>query len=108
MVILERTKDHQLTFLKLIFDSQDGKSILRLVHLGDTMHKTELTGEISGIKKWFSMISTRYDGKAYNICVVLRENGVTDFYYDFNWVSSESENLIEDIDFDFNYIYLRG
>lgn len=86
MLILERTEDHQLKFLELIFESQEGKSYLRLVSLGDTMHETELQENYSPIRKWFSMISTRFDGKPYNICVALRENGITDFYYDFNLV----------------------
>ena len=37
----------------------------------------------SKIKKWFSLININEKGKPYNMCVVLRENGETDFYYNF-------------------------
>ena len=41
------------------------------------------------------------------MCVVLRENGHTDFYYNFTLVEQNKELLFEDIDYDFKKIYLR-
>ena len=41
------------------------------------------------------------------MCVVLRENGHTCFYYNFALVEQNKELEFDDINFDFNRIYLR-
>ena len=61
----------------------------------------------SGIKKWFSLINSDADFKAYSLSVVLRDNGHTDFYYNFSLVEQNKEVVFEDINYDFNRIYLR-
>lgn len=45
----------------------------------------------------------------YNICVVLRKDGSVDFYYNFMLIEQyeNKENIIDDICFDFHFIFLR-
>lgn len=54
------------------------------------------------------MINNKVDGSPYSVAVVLRENGMTDFYYNFNLVEENTTVPFDDIEFDFNYLYLRG
>ena len=40
------------------------------------------------------------------MCVVLAEDGQTDFYYNFRLVEQNKNKLTEDISYDFTFIYL--
>lgn len=62
----------------------------------------------SGIADWFSLTGLDSNDNAYNLSVVLRENGFTDFYYNFTLTKRERTKKIERIAFDFTFLYLRG
>ena len=64
---------------------------LKLVLLGQKATQLDAEKNKFGIKKWFSLINSDENGDPYNICVILRENGETDFYYNFSLVEQNKE-----------------
>ena len=81
--------------------------LLKLTHLGECFNNLDPEENSSNIKKWISFINKDESYSPFNMCVVLRENGHTDFYYNFTLVEQNKELQFEDIDYDFKKIYLR-
>jgi 3-oxoacyl-ACP reductase-like protein len=107
MAVFERNVDHVLVFMKVNFERKEDKDTLLLEVLGDTVKKPFIIPSTIPIKKWLLQVSNDADGNPFSTAVALREDGSTDFYYNFRRVESNNETLISDIDFDFTYIYLR-
>jgi hypothetical protein len=105
--VLENQIDHQLKFMKVKFHKLGPIKILKLIQLGASYIKLDSENNSSKIKKWISFINTDKNKNPFNMCVVLRENGHIDFYYNFALVEQNKILQFDDIDYDFEKIYLR-
>ena len=55
-VILERTSDHKLVFLKISFEMQNDSMYVELINLGDDgLHSESVNCELDEIKTWFTV-----------------------------------------------------
>lgn len=89
MLILEHKQKHILQFTRIaIRRSENGKNIVSFKLMG-TRAQSNLEIQDSGtseIKAWKSFVTCNEKNDPYHLAVVLREDGQTDFYYDFNLV----------------------
>lgn len=109
--MIEDKLTHELVFLRISFVQTPWNATeikLRNISNGKSLDKEMTESESSGIAEWFSLTGLDSNGKAYNLSVVLRENGFTDFYYNFTLTKRERIKKIEKIAFDFTFLYLRG
>ena len=83
MFVLENQIDHQLKFMKIKFHKDGPIKILKLFQLGACFKNLDPEENSSKIKKWISFINKDENDNPFNMCVILRENGLTDFYYNF-------------------------
>jgi hypothetical protein len=81
--VLENQIDHQLKFMKISFLKVGSTTILNLIQLGACFTNLDPENNSSKIRKWISFINTDKSENPFNMCVALRENGHTDFYYNF-------------------------
>lgn len=105
MAVFERISDHQLVFLKLSFREEKGTSILNLDQLGTQLNQPACASD-KAIIKWVLSLNCCPQGKPYCVGAALRSDNTVDFYHNFNLVQTNSSQF-EDIDIDFNYLYLK-
>lgn len=109
MIIMERVHDHHLVFMRIgLTRKNTEKGVnLHLTTLGQTIKKPDSPKSEVGIKKWFVSVNTTPAGTNFSLAVVLRDDYRIDFYHNFKLLESDSEEEFIDIDYDFNYVYLR-
>ena len=83
MAVFERQIDHQLVFMKVNFEIKDNTNTLILEILGDSVKKPFIVPNDVPILKWVQQISRDAEGVPFSTAVALREDGSTDFYFNF-------------------------
>jgi hypothetical protein len=109
--VIEDRLTHELVFLRVKFVQTAWNATeirLRNISNGKSLEEEVNESTSSGIADWFSLTGLDSNDNAYNLSVVLRENGFTDFYYNFTLTKRERTKKIERIAFDFTFLYLRG
>lgn len=93
--------------MKIKLEKSGETKVFKLIQLGACVVDLFPKENCSKIKKWISLINKDDNETPFNMSLVLRENGHTDFYYNFALVEQNKQLEFDDINFDFNKIYLR-